>query len=240
MIKFSHVAKQYHANVSLFTDLSFSVEAGSWVYLRGNSGQGKSTLLKLIAGISRPDSGAIEVDGYDISQMSLSNLPYFRRRIGFVFQEYALLDDVSALKNVMHPLLIEGLSMKAAKERALTALSCVKSNHLADEMPRYLSGGQQQLISIARAIVNQPKIIIADEPTANLDRDNSLQIIELLRSFHRGGTTCIISTHDRFPEQAGEHNFELMQGLISARVTEAENTTAIEKLPLIEDVEEKS
>lgn len=196
IISFSHVAKQYPGDVIALTDVSMEIGEGELVYLAGPSGAGKSTLLKLIAGIERPSAGLLLVSGQDMRKMNRATLPWLRRKLGLILQQHRLLQDRSVLQNVMLPLLVGGSTAKEAMQRARVALDRVGLGDKADLLPQALSGGEQQRVSIARAIVHKPRIILADEPTANLDRDSGKLVIDMLQAFNAAGVTCIISTHD--------------------------------------------
>ena len=196
MIEFKQVNKHFPPGVSALTDISFSVARGELVFLAGPSGAGKSTILKMIAAMERPTSGQVLVNGNDIARLQSASLPYFRRNLGLILQDHALLLDRTVLANIMLPLLISGATRKDALIRASTAL---EKMHLADKaacFPLALSGGEQQRVAIARAIVNRPQLILADEPTAYLDRDNARQVMNALQTFQAAGVTCIISSHD--------------------------------------------
>ena len=196
MIEFQKVSKQFSRNAYALRDITLSVKKGELVFLAGPSGAGKSTLLKMIAATERPSSGKLMVYGHDISTIKTSGLPYLRRNLGLILQQQKLLQDRSLLANVMLPLLVTGTAGNEAEKRARAALDKVGLLDKAMLEPQELSGGEQQRVAIARAIVNRPKIILADEPTANLDRDNADIVLAALKSFHGVGVTCIISTHD--------------------------------------------
>jgi cell division transport system ATP-binding protein len=195
MIEFHHIHKRYAAAVAL-RDVTLTIGRSELVFLAGPSGAGKSTLLKLIAGIERPSAGTLTVQGQDIGQLKASGLPWLRRNLGLIFQQQSLLNDRSVLANVMLPLLVCGASRHDAETRARAALDKLGMLDKARTEPAALSGGEQQRVAIARAIVNRPRIILADEPTANLDRDSANQVLDALKSFHGAGVTCLISTHD--------------------------------------------
>lgn len=196
MIEFQHVSKQYSADGIAVRDLSFTIAKGELVYLAGPSGAGKSTLLKMIAAMERPTSGKVLVNGQDIGALKRAGIPFLRRNLGLIFQEQRLLNDRTVLANVMMPLLVTGSPRAAAEQRARAALDKVGLLDRADAQPLALSGGEQQRVSIARAIVNRPQIILADEPTANLDRASATKVIDALHAFHSVGVTCLISSHD--------------------------------------------
>ena len=198
MIQFQSVSKQYsaHASALALRDVSLTIDKGELVYLAGPSGAGKSTLLKLIAAIERPSKGAVLVNGQDIGQLGRAGLPFLRRKLGLIFQQQKLLIDRTILANTMLPLLVTGASSAQSELRARAALDKVGLLDQAGALPLELSGGEQQRVAIARAIVNRPQIILADEPTANLDRASADKVLDALRAFHAAGVTCIIATHD--------------------------------------------
>lgn len=196
MIRFSAVAKRYPNGHEALGDVSLEVAAGELVVVTGHSGAGKSTLLKLASGIERATRGSVVVNGQNLSSLGETALAVLRRNIGFVFQDHKLLFDRSARDNVMLPLRIAGADAAESGRRVRAALD--KVGLLAKEraMPITLSGGEQQRLCIARAIVNRPAILVADEPTGNLDAESSRAILELFLSFNRVGVTVMLSTHD--------------------------------------------
>ena len=216
IISFSHVAKQYEGGVSALSDVSMEIAEGELVYLAGASGAGKSTLLKLIAGIERPSAGLLLVSGQDMRKLNRTTLPYWRRMLGLILQQHRLLNDRSVLQNVMLPLLVSGASVKEAMQRARVALDRVDLGNKADLVPQALSGGEQQRVSIARAIVHKPRIILADEPTANLDRDSGRRVMDMLQAFYTAGVTCIIATHDERLLHNADRVVQLERGRIIA------------------------
>jgi cell division transport system ATP-binding protein len=196
MIEFLKVSKQFSRNTYALRDVSLLVRQGELCFLAGPSGAGKSTLLRMIAAIERPSSGKLNVNGHDITAIKSNGLPYLRRNLGLIFQQQKLLHDRSILSNVMLPMMVTGTQGAEAEKRARAALDKVGLLDKASFDPQELSGGEQQRVAIARAIVNRPKIILADEPTANLDRENADKVLAALKSFHGVGVTCLISTHD--------------------------------------------
>jgi cell division transport system ATP-binding protein len=196
MIEFQSVSKQYSAHAIALRELSFSVAKGELVYLAGPSGAGKSTLLKMIAAMERPTTGTVLVNGQDIGKLRKEGVPFLRRNLGLIFQQQKLLGDRNILANTMLPLLVTGASKSQAEQRARAALDKVGLLDRVKALPQELSGGEQQRVAIARAIVNRPQIILADEPTANLDRASADKVLDALRAFHSVGVTCMISTHD--------------------------------------------
>ena len=196
MIELQQASKNYGHDAVALSDVSLSISRGEMVFLAGPSGAGKSTLLKLIAAIERPSSGTVRVNGQDVGSIRRKSLPYLRRNLGLILQEQRLLADRSVLANVMLPLLVCGANRVEADQRARAALDRVGLLDKAASAPLALSGGEQQRVSIARAIVNRPQIILADEPSANLDRASANKVMEALRTFYAAGVTCVISTHD--------------------------------------------
>ena len=212
MITFDFVSKQYSAHATALRDVSLEIAKGELVYLAGPSGAGKSTLLKMIAAIERPTAGAVLVNGRDIGKLRREAVPYLRRNLGLIFQQQKLLNDRNILANTMMPLLVTGASKGEAEQRARAALDKVGLLDRAKALPLELSGGEQQRVSIARAIVNRPQIILADEPTANLDRASADKVLDALRAFHRAGVTCLISTHDELVLDGAARVIYLNQG----------------------------
>jgi cell division transport system ATP-binding protein len=196
MIAFQQVSKRYAGDAVALSNVTLDIADGEMVFLAGPSGAGKSTLLKLIAAIERPSSGTVSVHGQDIGKLNRSGLPYLRRNLGLILQQQRLLQDRTVLANVMMPLLVCGATRADAERRASAALERVGLLDKAQVAPLSLSGGEQQRVTIARAIVNRPQIILADEPTANLDRDSANLVLDALKSFHGAGVTCVISSHD--------------------------------------------
>ena len=212
MIEFQSVSKRYSADAMALRDVSLTVEKGELVYLAGPSGAGKSTLLKMVAAMERPTRGAVIVNGQDIGKIRAAAVPFLRRKLGLIFQQQKLLEDRSILQNTMMPLLVTGESKSLAEQRARAALDKVGLLDRAKAYPLELSGGEQQRVSIARAIVNRPQIILADEPTANLDRAAADKVIDALRAFHSVGVTCLISTHDDYVLENAARVIRLNQG----------------------------
>ena len=196
MISASAVSKRYPEGLQALSDVSFEIDAGEMVFITGHSGAGKSTLFRLLAAIERPTSGSIVVNGQNLAALSKSAIPYLRRNFGLIFQDQKLLFDRNVLDNVLLPLSIVGLPAKEADRRARAALDKVGLLGREKANPIALSGGEQQRLAIARAVVNRPAILLADEPTANLDADSAAAILEIFRAFHQVGVTLVIATHD--------------------------------------------
>jgi cell division transport system ATP-binding protein len=196
MIEISEVTKRYPGGHEALTNLSLNIEQGELVFLTGHSGAGKSTLLKLIAAIERPTNGHVIVRGQNVGRLKRAALPFFRRNIGMIFQDHKLLYDRTVFDNVLLPLQIQGLTGSDAAKRVRAALDKVGLLSKERGRPITLSGGEQQRLCIARAIVSRPALVLADEPTANLDDAYARDIMDMFRAFNEVGVTLIISTHD--------------------------------------------
>ena len=217
MIRFSAVAKRYPTGHEALRDASFEVAAGELVVVTGRSGAGKTTLLKLAAGIERATRGSVLVNGQNLSSLGETALAVLRRHIGFVFQDHKLLFDRPAGENVALPLRIAGTAADETGRRVRAALDKVGLLGKEKAMPITLSGGEQQRLCIARAIVNRPSLLVADEPTGNLDAESSRAVLELIVSFHRVGVTVLLSTHDESNvAQLGGRRLALEAGLVEA------------------------
>jgi len=196
LISFSAVSKRYPGGQDALSGVSFSLAAGELAFVTGPSGAGKSTLLKLIPAIERPSAGSVVVNGKNVGALKRGALPYLRRNLGLVFQDHKLLYDRSVFDNVMLPLSFGSLAPRDAARRVRAALD--KVGLLARERanPIQLSGGEQQRLAIARAVVNRPAVLVADEPTANLDAESAARIVDILLSFNQVGVTLVLATHD--------------------------------------------
>jgi cell division transport system ATP-binding protein len=216
LVSFSAVAKRYPGGQEALKDVSFALEAGELVFLTGRSGAGKSTVLKLIPAIERPSTGSVVVNGQNVSALKRGALPYLRRNIGLVFQDQKLLYDRSAYENVMLPLAFSGHAPKEAARRARAALDKVGLLARERSNPIQLSGGEQQRLAIARAVVNRPALLIADEPTANLDAESAARILDIFVAFNQVGVTVLIATHDQgLVERYGKRVLRLEAGRIA-------------------------
>ena len=217
IVSLMDVSKRYvrgRERINVLDGIDLDIQAGEFVAFMGPSGSGKTTLLNLIAGIDQPTSGTITVAGRDIQQMPSKSLARFRsEHIGFVFQFYNLLPFLTAQKNVELPLLLTNLNGSQRKKNATTALRTVDLADRARHKPGELSGGQQQRVAIARAIVSDPQILVCDEPTGDLDRENATEILELLEALHRDfSKTVIMVTHDPLAAERAERILTLNKG----------------------------
>ena len=196
VVRFQNVGMRYGRAPEVLKDVAFTLAPGSFHFLTGSSGAGKSSLLKLIYLAHRPSRGRVELFGHDVESTPRGELPFLRRRIGVVFQEYRLLDHLSAFDNVSLPLRLSGRKPATYREDAAELLNWVGLGHRMFAMPATLSGGEKQRLAIARAVVNRPELLIADEPTGNVDHEMSLRILRLFVELNRLGTTVLIATHD--------------------------------------------
>ena len=215
MIETRHLSKLYHRGVYALRDLSLTVAKGEFTFLTGPSGAGKSTLLRLLLMQERPDEGEILVNGHNLATLSRGEVQEYRRGIGFVFQDFKLIPTRTVLENVSFVLEVTGVPESQRRRRAFQVLKWVGLQHRMNAFPLDLSGGEQQRVAIARALVNDPVLLIADEPTGNLDPDLSLEIMNLLREINAGGTTVLVATHDReLIRLVGRRTLTLDQGRI--------------------------
>ena len=196
MIRFEHVSKRYANGGDALKDISFTLEAGELAFVTGHSGAGKSTLLKLIAGIEKPSRGQAVVNGQNLVQLSRRRLPYYRRNIGMIFQDHKLLPDMSVGDNVALPLVVAGHRGPEIARRVRAALDKVGLLGKERSLPLQLSGGEQQRVGIARALVARPPLLLADEPTGNLDPELSREVMRLFRDFNQVGVAVLIASHD--------------------------------------------
>jgi len=216
LVSFSKVAKRYPGGQEALRDVSFALEPGELAFLTGRSGAGKSTLLKLIPAIERPSAGSVLVNGQNVGALKRAAIPYLRRNIGLVFQDQKLLYDRSVYENVMLPLAFSAHAPKEAARRARAALDKVNLLGREKANPIQLSGGEQQRVAIARAVVNRPALLVADEPTANLDAESAARILEIFVEFHRVGVTVLIATHDlALVARHGKRALHLEEGRIA-------------------------
>ena len=217
MISVSHVSKRYAGGYQALHDVSLAVESGEMVFITGHSGAGKSTLLKLIAAIEKPTSGSVIINGQNVSAMKAGAIPFLRRNFGLMFQDHKLLFDRSVYENVALPLAITGFARREIGRRVRAALDKVGLLGREKSRPITLSGGEQQRLCIARAIVNRPAILLADEPTGNLDAAYAEEIIGMFESFNQVGVTVVVATHDEaMIERLGPRILHLDHGKVSA------------------------
>jgi cell division transport system ATP-binding protein len=195
-VAFSHVTKRYPEVGDALADATFALESGEFAYLTGHSGAGKSTIIRLIAALERPSAGAVVINGQNVGSLSARAVPFLRRQIGLVLQDAMLLFDRDVYANVLLPLAIVGVNSREAARRVRAALEKVGLAGRARALPVALSGGEQQRVAIARAIVHRPSLILADEPTANLDPAAADTVLALFRAFHAVGVTVLVATHD--------------------------------------------
>ena len=217
MIRFDNVTKRYEKGREALHGVSFEAKAGELIFLTGHSGAGKSTLLKLIALIERPTRGQVLIEGRNIGRLPARLIPAHRRKIGMVFQDHKLLEDRSVFENIALPMIIAGYAQREIRGRVRAALDYVGLLNKEKNTPAMLSTGEQQRIGIARALVARPTLLIADEPTGNLDPELSLDIMKLFSRFNEVGVTMLIATHDLgLVEQLGGRRIVLENGTIKA------------------------
>lgn len=195
MIEFNNVSKIYNNNVKALSDVSVKINSGDFVFLVGPSGSGKSTFIKMLIKEIEPTMGNITVADKKLSEIKRNQIPYYRRKIGMVFQDFRLIPTLNVYENVAFAMRVVEASQKEIRRRVPMVLSLVGLSHKYKMFPNELSGGEQQRVSLARAIVNNPSVLIADEPTGNLDPDTAKEIMELLEDINRSGTTIVMATH---------------------------------------------
>ncbi|HXX74717.1 MAG TPA: cell division ATP-binding protein FtsE [Nitrospiraceae bacterium] len=214
MIQLIHVFKYYNRRAAL-TDVTLDIEKGEFVLLMGPSGSGKSTLLRMLIGAEQPDDGHVFVQGKNVTKLKSSEIPYLRRKIGTVFQDFRLLPKKSVFDNVALPLVVQGASAVDIRRKVTEALRAVGVDHKRDQLPVGLSTGEQQRVCVARAIVNGPVVLLADEPTGNLDPGLTSEIMELFKLINARGTTVVVATHDPLVmAQVNRRVVKLEQGML--------------------------
>jgi cell division transport system ATP-binding protein len=226
MIQFSNVSKIYNNEFSVLTDVSFSVVKGEFVFLTGESSSGKSTLLKHIYMDEFPTSGTVKVSTYDSDTIKKRDIPFLRRSLGIVFQDFRLLSDRSVFENIAFAMRVTGSHEHDVKSKVFEVLALIGLSNKADFMPHQISGGEQQQVCIARAIVNDPVLVLADEPTGNLDSMVSKEIVALFEKINSLGTTVIMTTYDKhFIAQYPHRTITLTKGRIAADTSARERIT---------------
>jgi len=231
LIRIEEVTKRYPGGHDALKGLSLHVEKGEMVFVTGHSGAGKSTLLRLIALIDRPTGGQVIVDGQNTRRVTRRKIPAYRRQIGMVFQDHRLLYDRPVFDNVALPLVIAGLDHREAGRKVRAALDQVSLLHKEKQSPETLSSGEQQRVGIARAIVSRPKVLIADEPTGNLDPDLSLEVMRIFRRFNEVGVTLLIASHDiALIDQLGCRRIALADGALAVEQEEDPVAEYVEQL----------
>lgn len=215
-IFFDNVSKSYPGGQQALTEVQFKLESGSMTFLTGHSGAGKTTLMKLIMMLEHPSQGQVFVDSQNLSRLSARQIPFHRRKIGVVFQNHQLLFDRNVFDNVALPLFIHGYKPSEIKRRVHTVLDKVDLRHRAKQNPIQLSGGEQQRVGIARAVVHKPDILLADEPTGNLDRKLAAEIMTLFERFNAVGVTLLIATHNiELVQQFNKQELQLNKGQLA-------------------------
>ena len=217
MIEFSNVTKAYSVGTQALRGISMQIEDGEFVFLVGPSGSGKSTIIKLITGELKPTSGSVHVNGYSLERIRRKEIPYLRRTIGVVFQDFRLIENMTVYDNVAFAMRVVGAGTAEIRSRVPYVLNLVGLEHKSRRHPGELSGGEQQRLASARALVNNPSTIIADEPTGNLDPGRSLEIMTLLQEINRRGTTVLVVTHEQnLGDQFVNRVITIDDGLISS------------------------
>jgi cell division transport system ATP-binding protein len=232
VIRLSHVYKSYPNGALALKDVSFRVNRGEFVFLTGHSGAGKSTIMKLLFAEQKPTTGEVRVSGYNVSTLRVDEIPKLRRRLGIVFQDFRLLEDRTAAENVAFALEVTGARRDTIAARVTRVLTQVGLAAKGRAYPRELSGGEQQRVAIARALVNDPAILVADEPTGNLDERATRGVFQLLRDINAGGTVIVMATHDLdLVRQTSYRTIELRDGglVYDSLVDDATDTGGVEE-----------
>ena len=198
MIKLSHIYKTYNGPVHALRDISFEIEKGEFVFLTGPSGAGKTTLFRMISAFDKPTSGKVSVGNFSIDELTNAEIPYYRRKVGVVFQDFKLLKNKTIFENVALPLSIRGDSTDSIYNKVMDTLDLLGIKQKYNQYPEFVSGGEQQRTAIARSIIHQPFVLIADEPTGNLDHSLAQDIMKILEQICAQGTTVFVATHDTY------------------------------------------
>jgi cell division transport system ATP-binding protein len=216
VIEIEGLSKRYAHDVFALRDVTIHVERGEFAFLTGPSGAGKTTLLRILVGQETPTTGRVVVDGRDLAALKPADVQRYRRTVGFVFQDFKLILRKTVFENVMFSLRILGVPDVQQRRRTFQVLKWVGLQHRANAYPIELSGGEQQRVAIARALVNEPVLVLADEPTGNLDPDLALEIMDLFRKMNAGGTTVLVATHDRdLIHHVGRRTISLDHGCVA-------------------------
>ena len=219
MIEFSHVYKTYPGPIHALKNIDLKIDKGEFVFLTGPSGAGKSTLFKMISAFDTATSGTVNVAGYALNTIPAKQIPFFRRKIGVVFQDFKLLKNKTIFENVAMPLQVRGERQPTIQRRVHEVLEQVGLAHKHDQFPDFISGGEQQRTAIARAIIHQPGVLIADEPTGNLDPRLSEEIMDLLQRVSAQGTTVFVATHDHeMVKRRHKRTLELRDGILAGDI----------------------
>ena len=215
MIVFDDVYKMYPNGTNALNGVNFKINDGEFVFIVGKSGAGKSTVIKMLMCEDKPTSGTVQIDDYNLKKMRRGKIPYLRRTMGVVFQDFRLIDSMTVFENVAFSMRVIGASRRVIRRRVPYVLGIVRLGHKAKNYPNELSGGEQQRVALARALVNNPKMIIADEPTGNVDPTMAQEIMELLIEINKMGTTVIVVTHDKgLVDRFGKRVITLQDGKI--------------------------
>jgi len=235
MIQFTDVVKTYQQGNNALNGATMQIEDGEFVFLIGPSGSGKSTIIKLITGELKPTSGTVHVNGYSLERIRKREIPYLRRTVGVVFQDFRLIDKMTVYENVAFAMRVVGAKEKDIRERVPYVLELVGLESKMNRHPNEMSGGEQQRLAIARALVNNPSTIIADEPTGNLDPERSFEIMALLQEINNLGTTVLVVSHDqKLVELFGKRVIAIDDGRVVSDGTEDEDEFYVEE-PVVEE-----
>jgi len=216
MITFSHVYKTYPGPNHALVDINLSINRGEFIFLTGPSGAGKTTFFKLLSGFDKPTSGQVEVLGDNVNNLTVSAIPNFRKKIGVIYQDFKLIDDKTVFENISLPLKVQGAKDKYIESRVASVLDEVSLSHKRNAYPLQLSGGEQQRVAIARALIHHPSLLIADEPTGNLDPELAEEIMTLLEKVNAQGTTVFVATHDlEMVKRKNKKQVQIKKGIIN-------------------------